>query len=491
LGEGFVETNFVTDPPTLSPSLEPTVSPSEDPTLAPSREPSATPTALPTAHPTMPPSREPSSSPATISGDEERGGAKLLRGASFAPNVPPSPDDDASATRWEGPSRAETEPGSSDGDSPNEADSDDIEPGSNWMTVQAAEDSTLSAQSPDDALGFGPSLVVDGHSFRKRDAVLKFDISFVETTSVRDAALRLYVQEGGSGYCGSFLATRTASWTEGTVTYTNAPSGHDGIEVGQAWGAEAGEWLEMDVADAIDWAWNEGAPENGGSKKYLSVRITSNVANECVFSSSNGPIIHSPHLRIVLGQAEQSLSQASDVSAVEEPEPSRRDQGETLLLLAADDATIVEEEPDLNLGDLASLVVDKGSTILIRFDIAEMRRTVPTKAVLALYIGERCESAGMFGTASGFDDGRWREGDVSWSTAPAYERGGHGGGTMIGTFGRVQTDQWFGFDVAKALSQDVVREQASITFRISSDNGGRCEYASIQGGKAAKLMLEF
>ena len=51
------------------------------------------------------------------------------------------------------------------------------------------------------------------------------------------------------------------------------------------------------------------------------------------------------------------------------------------------------------------------SDVLIRFDISSIREMVPKKALLALYVEEACESAGVFTT--GYDiEHEWNDLDV-------------------------------------------------------------------------------
>ena len=87
-------------------------------------------------------------------------------------------------------------------------------------------------------------------------------------------------------------------------------------------------------------------------------------------------------------------------------------------------------------------------------------------------------------------DEDWNEDSVSWSNAPSYEADNEGsGGSYIGSFGAIDGAKWTGVDVIPAF-QDF-QGQRCITFRVRSDGDHQCNYASIQGDKAAKLLLEF
>jgi hypothetical protein len=357
-------------------------------------------------------------------------------------------------------------------------------------------------------------------------------------TSFTSVKLRLFVVDG-SGFCGTFTVMDSTSWSETSITYTNAPVDSYSLVIGQAWDVKSGEWFEMDVTGAAHWAWEES--------QSLSIHITSDVANHCIFSSSNGSPSHAPYLLVELeDQAESTqlvaasrptgeesslqstdevasrpTGEADDASLLSHPMSSPTSDAtpsstmqtnqahsydeKEMILRATSDATIIKEESDLNFGQDVSLVVDNDgivtSDILIRFDIASVHKKA-TKAVLALYTEEECESAGVFTTTSCIDsecnEPDWNEDQVSWSIAPSYETEEYGsgtlidgGGTMIGSFGGVDGAKWTGFDVISAFQNDSAIKLSTMTFRVSSDGGHHCKYVSIQGGKAAKLMLEF
>ena len=340
-------------------------------------------------------------------------------------------------------------------------------------------------------------------------------------TSVK---LRIFVVDG-SGFCGTFTVMDSTSWSEKSITYANAPFDSYNLVIGQAWDVKSGEWFEMDVTGAAHWAREEN--------NSLSIHITSDVANHCIFSSSNGPPSNAPYLLVELKDKEEAKPLVADFNMLAATRPtgeelslhdvkspssyptsspssdvapistvptnqSHRNHEDELLLRATDDATIMKEEPDLIFGQDGSLVVDNDGTIttdiLVRFDLTLVQK-IPKKAVLVLYAEEECESAGVFTATSCIDfecnEPDWNENQVSWSNAPSYEPEQYGSGTMIGSFGRVDGATWSGFDVISAFQNESAIQQSVITFRVGSDGGYQCKYASIQGGKAAKLMLEF
>ena len=98
-------------------------------------------------------------------------------------------------------------------------------------------------------------------------------------------------------------------WSENSVT-SNSLNDDIGIVTGQAWDAKGGEWFEMDVIGTSNLIWNEDLDERA-SKKYLDIRISSNIVNRCLFSFSNGPPLLVPHLWITLKDEESSSIAAS------------------------------------------------------------------------------------------------------------------------------------------------------------------------------------
>lgn len=98
-------------------------------------------------------------------------------------------------------------------------------------------------------------------------------------------------------------------------------------------------------------------------------------------------------------------------------------------------------------------------------------------------------TAGTFVTTAQNKD--WSEKEISWSNAPAYEENSHpAGGSMIGPYGAIDADRWYGFSVTQAVSEALDDKQDAVSFRVSVSDG-ECEYSSIQSGRDPKLMVTF
>lgn len=336
---------------------------------------------------------------------------------------------------------------------------------------------------------------------RRYDSLLKFDVSSLGHRGdlIDSVILRLYVADGSpSG--GTFHTTVDTSWDEFSVAWDTAPAA-DGYSIGTLDRVTAGDWIEVDLTAAL--SWNQAL--TGGSD-YMSIRIHSQHSNRCQYNSVDN-VENAPHLavRFLQNAAEEPESVDSYHMAILDPginspteSPTRSPiaqvihaPGEKLVLKATDDATIVADTPTLNFGYRNTLTV-KGDVGIIdsvlRFNIAELR-SVPKSMVLALYVEEGSNSAGTFATTAPMD---WSEGDVTWSSAPTHEPGvGLSGGSIIGTFGPVIAGKWYGFDVTSTLSEGVLRERNTLTFRLSSNQSNQCKYSSVQSGRAPKLMITF
>lgn len=366
------------------------------------------------------------------------------------------------------------------------------------IAIQALADATVSEKDSNNNYGSHTMLVVDGGTggpSSRYDSLLNFDIAFLESgVEFGKVFLRMFVKDAGGDFCGKFETIQNPYWNEESVTWMNAPTSTTGVSIGEAWDAKSGEWFELEVTGALKWVLMHD------KQKLLSIRISSTVARRCIFASNNDPG-HAPHLFARYSKQDTATSPLIPGStspptpgSISSPTPESngpRQSGEALMLIATDDATITKEDPDVVSGKEATLVItDNGSLtqdILIKFDIKELRKSLPRSGVLMMHLPQSCMSAGVF-VCTTRNDG-WTEDTVTWSTAPTFES--DGSGTKIGTFGELEGGKYVAFDVMSALSWNTVTYQESITFRISSDSGHACEYTSKEGGQPPKLVIEF
>lgn len=604
LGRDFVETNFFTERPTMSPTVIPTLSPSLmptfSPTTAPSTMPSDSPSEMPSNIPSMIPSVLPSYSPSLFPTTHTPSSPPSIMPTTSLPTttlptttlptvITELDDEDrtddqkivSSSQQHDDEIQSMTEMMSSSVSYSNVRDESGGEEDEeyNTLTIPADEDVTLSMiEDSEEVHAYHTTLTVDGSESSLSHVLLKFDLSFMEPSndgvlSFASVKLRLFLIDG-SGFCGTFTVMDSTAWSEKSITHNNAPielyedNSYNSLVIGQAWDVSSGSWFELDVTGAAHWAYEEN--------NSLSIQISSDVPNQCTYSSSNGPQSQAPYLLVELIESNDSdqdeeeeeatvpprtrpttedddnddddkssrgptkeekdsaidktsavsllptlspsVLQGSDVpsfapssrptsSSTSSLHPSSHPSSQPtisttsstptsneLILRATDDATIMKKEPFENFSTSPSLIIGGDGTaaatdILIRFDVSTIHR-IPTKATLVMYAQQACNSAGIITTTQ--LDVDWTEDDVSWSNAPSYvadDADDGSGGQYIGSFGGVDGAKWTGVDVLSAFND--FRGQRSITFRVSSDGGHQCNYASIQGDKAAKLQLEF
>ena len=384
------------------------------------------------------------------------------------------------------------------------------------LTVVA--DATVSAQRPDLNFGTHQALAVNsgrgssgGEQF---DSLLKFDVSFIDASRPIDSAtLSIYVVEScDSG--GTFTTTSHSLWDMTTVTWENAPSSDssdsnkdDVVVIGTLGELTAGTWYDLDMTEAL--VRLSSSSSLGGevlAQDFITIRIETEANNRCLYASMESGEALAPRMKVKYGQViveEETIqaqsSQQQEVVPEEPPVvvPPTPVAGDFTLLRATDDAVVVATNPLSNYGAEEKLLVAFDSStrgiydIILRFDLTEMQNTPPRSAVLSLYAESDCASAGTFSTTGG-DNSDWKEGDVTWSTSPMYQPHNNGGGVMIGTFGALQANNWYGFNVVDALAAAVrAGNDDAVTFRLSSGNMNPCQYTSREGGRAPKLMVAY
>eukprot|EP00569_Conticribra_weissflogii_P019941 CAMPEP_0171428632 /NCGR_PEP_ID=MMETSP0881-20121228/5374_1 /TAXON_ID=67004 /ORGANISM="Thalassiosira weissflogii, Strain CCMP1336" /LENGTH=933 /DNA_ID=CAMNT_0011948455 /DNA_START=156 /DNA_END=2957 /DNA_ORIENTATION=- len=208
--------------------------------------------------------------------------------------------------------------------------------------------------------------------------------------------------------------------------------------------------------------------------------------------------------------------------------------GDFTLLRAIDDATVHLTHPSNSYGTLPVLAIQFDTyrrnimDCLIRFDIrtlwqkkdagadaVDAARTLPGSAMLTLFAMGDCAAAGTIVATTTrtrrLSDGEvitlgaWSQEEVNWNNAPsaaviaADVRGKEGDEEeeedaavfRIGTFGSVSANSWYGFDVVDAVRWAVGKRKEEITFRMSGNDERQCEFASLESGRAPKLMVVF
>jgi len=319
-------------------------------------------------------------------------------------------------------------------------------------------------------------LAVDGGSqdasSEKLDSLLKFDVGMLDSSQdIESAVLRVYALSNCLET--TFTTTVDSDWDE-DVTWDIAPTESGGVLFGAIKEVRQHQWYEIDIARAIEWH-DKISPDGS----FLSIRLASSENSRCLYSSmesggANAPVIVIKYL-------------THDVAA------PKIAPGQFILLQADADSTISASNPTTVLSKEPSLKVDfdpvtrKIHDTLIRFDLSDTGGTNPRSAILSLFSEMSCPSAGTFATTEGSSN--WDESTITWSTAPEASDGGNG--VMIGTFGAVIKNKWYGFDVTDAIRVAILANKKDVTFRISSGNTESCLYSSKESGREPKLMVSF
>jgi len=110
-----------------------------------------------------------------------------------------------------------------------------------------SDDASLHATSPATNYGIAPNLEVDASS--EKDTLLRFDVTGIGTSSVENVTLRLYNIDA-SDFGGNFHIVTDNTWSEDTVTWSNAPAG-DGAFLGSLGPVSVGFWYELDVTPLV------------------------------------------------------------------------------------------------------------------------------------------------------------------------------------------------------------------------------------------------
>jgi hypothetical protein len=113
-------------------------------------------------------------------------------------------------------------------------------------TILPSDDAYVFATNPTTNYGTAVNLRVD--STPATNSYLRFVVSGLNGAAVTSAKLRLYANSGNTtGYTVNALANNT--WTESSLTYSNAPA--PGSVLATSAALAAGKWVEVDLSSYI------------------------------------------------------------------------------------------------------------------------------------------------------------------------------------------------------------------------------------------------
>ncbi len=115
------------------------------------------------------------------------------------------------------------------------------------LTFSASDDATVKKDSANKNYGSSDELEVDQESFK--DILMKFKVSGIGQKSIVGARLRLYAKDS-SPHGGTFHKVNNNDWSEGAVTWDNAPQNEVApfTELGKV---SEGRWYEIDSSGLI------------------------------------------------------------------------------------------------------------------------------------------------------------------------------------------------------------------------------------------------
>merc|ERR1711933_229579 len=165
-----------------------------------------------------------------------------------------------------------------------------------------SDDATIVSSYPNRNYGNEEELQVDDDS-GVVDALIRFDLSNIDTRKVASALLRLYcTNKSNSG--GIIGETVSSDWNENLVTWASAPVAL-GTPIHSIGSVKVATWYEIDLISLF----------SGGNKNTVSIRMTSNSWDRAGYSSKEGPEPPQLVLHMESGESQMNLNMAESKPA--------------------------------------------------------------------------------------------------------------------------------------------------------------------------------
>ena len=152
------------------------------------------------------------------------------------------------------------------------------------LTFAAVADATVRSDTP--ATNYGGATILEVDNSPVQDLLVKFTVTVPAGKTVTSAKLRLYDVEA-SVKGGDVYRTASTGWTEGAVTWSNAPAA-DATPLGGLAAVAVNTWYEVDVKQAV-----------AGSATY-GFRMRSPNTDGADYRSKEGGSATAPQLVIVV-----------------------------------------------------------------------------------------------------------------------------------------------------------------------------------------------
>lgn len=336
--------------------------------------------------------------------------------------------------------------------------------------ITPTDDASISYRNSQSNYGKEPELFVDGNP--QEAALMKFDISSLDTATMTSATLKVYAIDGSmSG--GRFHVIDGVDWDEDTITWGNSPSSNTlAAELTRV--TEDG-WYQVDLTDALKDVVGDS----------VTILIDSEHSNRLVYSSKEGEY---PPMLVLTGVDGPGVG-----SVGRKPKKPRKDRlsssscqnplhDDSLSYLPHDDAVIKEADGDKNFSRRPNLnvVYEVAARVdaLVKFAFGcTFKDSSISKATLKLYCKDGSPKGGKLVSVAG----SWSKENVTWNTAPITSTG------FSAELGRTWKGEWMEVDVTDAFAS----LGDELTFRIEGLNDNYAVYGSSEDVAFAPVLEVF
>jgi chitodextrinase len=410
--------------------------------------------------------------------------------------------------------------------------------GGGTLTFTPTDDAYVVQGSPSSNYGAASSLQTDGSPIK--DFLMKFNVSGVGSATVTSAQLALYVVDPSSSG-GVIHPTTSSTWSEGSVTWSNAPppATSPNVAIGAV---STGTWMTIDVTTLVN---GDGvvslrvnssnsngadyASKEGGTSTVPTLRVTTSgsggttdtqaptAPTDLVASASNGSVgltwtaasddVGVTGYRIlrdntsidtvgpVTSYTDTTVQPSTTYSytvvafdaagntsspsapAVVTTPGGGGGGGGTLTFTPTDDAYIVQGSPSTNYGAASSLQTD-GSPIKDFLMKFDVSGVGSATVTSAQLRLYVVDPSPSGGTIRPTVNASWAEGTVTWSTAPSVVS------SPSVSIGKVTKGTWVTIDVTALVAGD-----GTLSIRVSSASSNGADYASKEGGVSTRPEL--
>lgn len=405
------------------------------------------------------------------------------------------------------------------------------------LTFLPTDDAYISSSSPNSNYGAAATLQLD--SGPDRASLLKFALTGIGGWTVTDAKLRLR-NVNSSVIGGNFYRATSDAWSEGLVTWNNAPAA-DPVLLASLGKVTSGNWYEVPVTAAVAGdgtvSFRVSTTSTDGAD-YVSTEGTAGFAPELVvtISAPTNPDTEAPSAptglsatavsgaRVDLawtastdndavagytvfrdgaeiGTATETSYSDTTVAAgttyayqvvARDPtgnvsEPSNQASATTpaapqvLTFLPTDDTYLSASSPNKNYGAVTTVKLDVGPdrAFLLKFAVSGIGSGTVLNAKLRLRNVNSSPIGGNFHLAA---SNAWAEGTATWNNSPAANP------AVLGSLARVSANNWYEVPVTAAVAGD-----GTVSFRVDTTSTDGADYASKEGtsGFAPLLSVTF